>query len=202
MTNFLITAALVIFGLVSSVCAQDKVTNFGGTWNLDVAKSKLGERNNIESQTLTVTQSDKDIKVETATKRLPPPNGSGGAPQGPPPSGGMPGGPGGPPPGGGRPGGGMGGGDMPTTYSLDGKTTKLEVQGPMGAMPVDLTAKFESAKLKLKRVSSMNGPMGSFVVSVIETWEISEDGKTLTIKRTQDSPRGITSTELVFSKKQ
>src|SRR6188508_827440 len=87
--------------------------DFSGKWTLDVAKSKLGERNNIESQTLTVTQTANDIKIDTATKRAAPPAGA---------------------PGGGG-GGGMGrGGDGAATYMLDGKDMKSEVAGPGGAM--------------------------------------------------------------------
>ena len=185
MTNFLITAALVIFGLVSSVCAQDKATNFGGTWNLNVAKSKLGERNSVESQTMTVTQTDKDIKIETKTTRKAPPEGA-------PPPGGM---------GGGRPGGGMGGGDTPTTYALDGKETKSEVQGPMGAMPVTLKAKFDGGKLNLSRASTFNGPMGEVTMTTKETWELSTDGNTLTVNTTRTTMRGDETTTKVFAKK-
>ena len=75
-SKFLFAAfASLIF---AAAAFAQKAPNFGGTWTLDVSKSKLGDRNNIESQTLTVTQSDKDIKIETATKRTPPPNGGGG----------------------------------------------------------------------------------------------------------------------------
>lgn len=183
-TNLLVTAALIIFAMVSSICAQDKVTNFGGTWNLDVAKSKLDERARIESQTLTVTQTDKDIKVETATKRVPMPDGYQGGP-----AGGM------------ARGGGMMGGDAPTTYTLDGKETKTEVQGPMGSMPVSLKAKFDGGKLTLTRSSTMSGPMGEMTMTTKEVWELSADGKTLTINTERNSPRGTDTTTRVFSKK-
>lgn len=185
MTSFLITAALIIFGLVSSAFAQDKAVNFAGTWNLDVAKSKLGDRNMIEAQTMTVTQTDRDIKVETKTTRKAPPEGT-------------------PPPGGGRPGGGpggMGGGDMPTTYALDGKETKTEVQGPMGAMPVSLVAKFEGSKLNLSRSSTFNGPMGEVTMTTKETWDLSADGNTLTVNTTRTTMRGAETTTKVFAKK-
>ena len=184
-TNLLVTAVLIILAVFSSVSAQDKVTNFGGTWTLDVAKSKLDERARIESQTLTVTQTDKDIKVETATKRIPMPEGYQGGP-----AGGMA-----------RGGGMMGGGDMPTTYALDGKETKTEVQGPMGAMPVTLKAKFDGGKLHLSRSSTMSGPMGEMTMMTKEVWELSTDGKTLTVNTTRNTPRGTDTTTRVFAKK-
>jgi hypothetical protein len=119
--NFMLAAVFSLFVLAFAASAQDKATNFSGTWNLDVAKSKLDERAHIETQTLTVTQTGKDLKVETATRHTPPPadkekqdGGKGG-------DGGRMGG------GGGRMRGGMmGGGDGTRTYTLDGKETKKE----------------------------------------------------------------------------
>jgi hypothetical protein len=182
--TFLLTAVFALMAM--AVSAQDKAPNFGGTWNLDVAKSKLGDRNTIESQTMTVTQTDKDIKIETKTTRKAPPEGA--------------------PTGGGRPGGGMGGGmmgggDLPTTYTLDGKETKTEVQGPMGAMPVALKAKFEAGKLNLSRSSTFNGPMGEVTMMTKETWELSADGNTLTVNTERTTMRGNDTTTKVFAKK-
>lgn len=181
MTSFLITAALIIFGLVSSAFAQDKATNFGGPWNLDVAKSKLGDRNTIEAQTMTVTQTDKDIKVETKTTRKAPPEGA-------------------PPPGGGRPGGGpggMGGGDMPMTYALDGKETKTEIQTQMGAMTIVTKAKLEGGKFMITRTTQT--PMGDRTST--ETWSLGTDGKTLTVESTRPNrDGGMDTTTRVFNK--
>ena len=185
--TFLMTAIFALFAMAAS--AQDKAPNFGGTWNLDVAKSKLGDRNMIEAQTMTVTQTDKDIKIETKTTRKAPPEGAQ-------PPGGM---------GSGRPGGMgggmMGGGDMPTTYALDGKETKTEVQGPMGSIPVTLKAKFDAGKLQLSRSSTFNGPMGEMTMTTKETWELSADGNTLTVNTTRTTMRGDEATTKVFAKK-
>lgn len=166
--------------------AQDKTaTNFSGSWTLDASKSKLDERARIESMTLTVTQTDKDIKVETATKRLPPPE---GANQGGGQGGGM-----------GR--GGFGGGDGATTYTLDGKETATEIEGRMGKIPVKLKAELDGGKLKLTRSSTINTPNGEFTSVTKETWTLSDDGKTLTVKRDTETPRGTNSSEMVFTKK-
>ncbi len=186
MTNLLITAALIVFGLVSSVCAQS-TTNFGGTWNLDVAKSKLSDRekSSIESQTMTVTQTAADIKVETATKRNAPPA---GAPSGPPP-GGMGGG--------GRPGvGGFGGGDGTITYSLE-KETKSEMQTPMGALTTVTKAKINGGKLTITRTTQT--PMGDRTST--EVWTLAADGKTLTVESQRPNRDGGTDTTTkVFNK--
>lgn len=178
MKKNLILAAVFTLAAVFSVSAQ-KATDFSGTWTLDTAKSKLGDRNMIESQTLTVTQNDKEIKIETASKMKPPPE---GGPQR------------------GARMGMMGGGDGISTYSLDGKETKSEVQGPMGAMPVSMKAAWDGSKLKLTRSSSFSGPMGDVTIGSKETWSLGTDG-VLTVERETSSPRGTNSTTLVFSKK-
>jgi hypothetical protein len=189
--NFMLAAVFSLFVFAFSASAQEKATNFSGTWNLDVSKSKLGDRVPIESQTLTVTQTDKDIKVETVTKHAPPPA---DAPQGMEKGGGKMGGHG-------HRGGGMMGGDGTTTYNLDGKETKTEVSGPMGSMPVSLKAKIESGKLNLSRSSSFSGPMGDMTMTSKETWELSSDGNTLTVNAERSSPRGNETTTKIFTKK-
>jgi hypothetical protein len=192
--KFMLAAVFSLFVLAFAASAQDKAANFSGTWNLDVAKSKLDERAHIESQTLTVTQTDKDIKIETATKHAPPPvdkekqdgdKSGDGARSG----------------GGRRRGGMMGGGDGTTTYSLDGKETKTEVQGPMGTMPVSLKARLRSGKLELGRNSTLNGRMGEVSVSSREVWELSADGTTLTVNSERTSPRGTNSSTMVYTKR-
>ncbi len=173
-----LTAAVCLFSIAT--LAQDKKADYSGTWTLDVSKSKLDERARIESQTLTVTQTDKDITVATATKRLPPPA---DAPQG------------------GRRGGGMGGGDSVTTYSLDGKETTIEQETQMGKVPVKLTAKSDAGKLHLASSRTMNTQMGEMTMTTKETWELSTDGKTLTVNRESTSPRGTNSSTMIFVKK-
>jgi len=176
---FFAAAVVCLFAL--AVFAQ-KAPNFSGTWTLDVSKSKLGDRNNIESQTLTVTQSDKDIKYETATKRTAPTNGGGGG-------GGM--------------GGGGRGGDMATTFTLDGKDTKMDMPGPGGtSSPATMNGKWDGGKLVLTTVRSFTNPQsGEAITSTSkQTWELGADGKSLTITTDSTSPRGTNSTTRVFTK--
>jgi len=168
--NMLLAAMFSLFVFAVAASAQ---TNFSGKWSLDVSKSKLGDRNSIESQTLTVTQTDKEIKVETATKRAE--SAAGGR-------------------------GRFGGGDGATTYSLAGKETSVSVDGPMGPMPVALTAKFDGGKLHLSQARTFNGPNGEVKVTTKDTWELGADGKTLTVNRESTSPRGSNSTTFVYTK--
>jgi hypothetical protein len=182
-----------VFLLSLSAFAQ---SNFSGTWELDKSKSKLDERmaKMIEGQTLIVSQTDKEFKVETKTKRLPPPEG-----------GAMMGGGGG----GNRPamgGGGMGGGrggDGTATYTLDGKETTVQMDSPMGQQPVVFKGKAEKdGTLKLSQTRSFTTPSGDTMTSSnMEQWTLSADGKTLTVKRENKSPRGDSSSESVYQKK-
>jgi hypothetical protein len=58
-----IFALTAVFCLMSVAAFAQKKTDFSGTWALDVAKSQLGERSRVESMTLTVAQTDKNLKV-------------------------------------------------------------------------------------------------------------------------------------------
>jgi hypothetical protein len=211
--------SVCLFVLSLSAFSQTK-TNFSGTWELDKANSKLDERQakSIESQTLTITQTDKEFTVDVKTKRLPPPEMNGGDKPKPPSDGAaMPPSDGGKPPmdGGGRgqgrgegpgrgPGGGrggMGGGmDGTTTYSLDGKETTMQQESPMGQMPVTMKAKFDKTSLKLSRISTFESPMGEVTISNKETFTLSADGNTLTVKRESETPRGSFSSESTYKK--
>jgi hypothetical protein len=77
----------------------------------------------------------------------------------------------------------------------------MEVEGRMGKIPVKLKAELDGGKLKLFRSSTFSGQMGEITTKTNETWTLSDDGKTLTIKRDMESPRGTNSSEMVFMKK-
>ena len=180
-----------IFFLAAVVCVsavagfgQAKPTDFSGTWILDTAKSKLDERMRVEAMTLTVSQTDKELKVTTETKRLPPPTDA--------PAGG---------PGGRGMGRGFGGSEGAVAYSLDGKETVVEIDGPNGKMPVKYKALLETGKATLTSTRTFSGPMGEITMTGKDSWSLSEDGKTLTVVREQSSPRGSSSSTLVFAKK-
>jgi hypothetical protein len=183
--NILFAAVFTLFVMAVSASAQ-KAATFSGTWTLDVSKSKLGERNMIESQTLTVTQTDKDIKIATATKRAAPPEGA-------------PGGGGA----GGRLAGGMGMGPAENTisYNLDGKEVAIEQETPRGKVPTKMTGKVDGGKLSLTTSRTFQTPNGEMTQTTKETWSLSADGNTLTIDREQSSQRGSASTTSVYTRK-
>lgn len=166
--------------------------SYSGTWKLDKERSTLAGPMRIDSMTLTVAHTEREIKVETATKRQAPPEGAGA------PTAGAPGGG----PGRGPVGrGGMGMADGTTVYSLDGKETMAEVDGPMGKMPVTYKGSAKAdGSLELSSSRTFSGRMGDVTMTTKETWSLSADGKTLTIDRVNSTPRGDQTAKLVFTK--
>lgn len=182
------SAVVMVFAI--GAAAQATNPDFSGKWKLDASQSKLDERSRIESIDMTVAQTDTELSVTTKTTRSAAPAGG---------SGGFGGGGGGGR--GGFGGGGFGGGgDGTTKYTLDGKETTVDQPGPNGSIPVKFKAKFDSGKLRLNQTRTLNTPGGEFTLTTKEEWSLSEDGKTLTVKRTQDTPRGSTSSTMVFAK--
>jgi hypothetical protein len=158
---FFATALVCLFAL--GAFAQ-KSADFSGKWNLDLTKSELGQQAAmIKSQTVTITQSGTSFKVSTATERNTPPDSAGG---------GM---------GQGR-GGFGGGGDQ--SYTLDGKEVSTERQTPNGTMTIKTTASQSGNKVIVSSI--FPGPNGD--VKSTTTYELSGDGKTLTV--TRESTRG------------
>jgi hypothetical protein len=149
--NLLLTAAFAVLVFALSASAQ-KTTDFSGNWTLDVSKSSPAETM-IDSQTIKVTQSATDVKVERTTKMKE----NAGAPGG---------GAGG---GGGR---GMGGGGGAQTYGI-GTPIKVSRDTPNGAIEISMSAKIDGSKLTL----STSTPQGSRD----ETWTLNSDG-TVTVQ--------------------
>lgn len=175
MKKILFLTAVVCL-LAISAFAQNK-TDFSGDWELDTVSSKMDERMRVESMTMKVQQTEKDITVGTFTKRAI--SNEGGMNRG-------------------------GGGTTPTalTYSLEGKETKAEVGA--GAMAGTATLKASlgaDGKLNLSAVRNINTQMGAMTITVNETWELADGGKTLKVTRNMETPRGTQNSELIFAKK-
>ena len=185
MKKIFFLAAVICLSAVAAL-GQAKPTDFSGTWVLDASKSKLDERMRVESMTLTVAQTDKELKVTTETKRMAPPaDASAGGPGG---ARGM--------------GRGFGVGDGTIAYSLEGKETTVEIDGPNGKMPVKYKAVLEGGNATLSSSRTFStGSMGDITVTGKDSWSLSPDGKTLTVVREQSTPRGTNSSTLVFVKK-
>jgi hypothetical protein len=162
--------------------------NFAGTWSLDKTKSKdlPPQMSNLDSLTLTVTQDAAQITVDSKVTTASAPADGGGA--------------GGPGMGGGRGRGGMGGGFAPSaSYKLDGTETTTEGQRG-GTVTSKAEWKDGGKTLVLKSVRKANFQGNDVTFTTTEEWSLSGDGKTLTVKRTSESPRGTQSSTLVFNK--
>ncbi|HJT68530.1 MAG TPA: hypothetical protein VJ749_18885 [Pyrinomonadaceae bacterium] len=159
--------------------------NFGGTWTLDKSKSQgLNPRlQNAESVSWVITQTDKEITIEEKV--------TGGNP----PAGAPAGGPGG----GGGGGRGMGGFGGPRTFNLDGSETSADMGG-RGKVARKATVSGDGKTLELSSKSTFEGQNGEVTATTTEKLQLSADGKTLTVTRHSESPRGPQDSTLVFNK--
>jgi hypothetical protein len=180
-----LAAIICLFSL--GAFAQQSKSNFAGNWELDLQKSKLPEMSRLQSETLKVTQTDKELKIEMASKRTPPPEGANGG------AGNRRG----------NWGGGFGGDGMQTfNYSLEGKETTTEGVAGIPAASATLKASLEKdGKLKLSATRKISGPQGEFTVTAKETWELVEGGKALKVTRETETRRGVQTFELYYAKK-
>ena len=167
----LITAlALAAFGTTGGL-----PVSFAGTWTLDKAKSQgLDQRmQNAESVTCVITQDDKTISVEWKVV--------GAQPQG---------------------GGGGGRGPAgPRVYNLDGKEVTTDAGGQMGGtntMKATWSDATKTLELMSVRAGNFNG--NDFKATTTDKMSLSADGKTLTMVRHSESPRGTQDATFVLNK--
>lgn len=171
--------------LVIAVAVQAAApANFAGTWTLDKSKSQgLSPRiQNAESVSWVITQTEKEITIEEKV--------TGGNP----PAGGGPGGGGG---GQGGPGRGMGMGG-PRTFNLDGSETATENE--RGKTVRKATVAADGKTIELSSKSTFQGPNGEVTLNSNDKLQLSADGKTLTVNRHSESPRGTQDSTLVLNK--
>lgn len=175
------TACVLLAGVLSASAAAP--ASFAGTWALDKAKSEGLPPNAaaIESLTLTVTQDAQQLTVDSKATMGSQADAAGG-------------------PGQGR-GRGMGLYPQNSSYKLDGTETTADNPGGRGGTTTfKATWKDGGKTLELKRVSKFSFQGNDVTITNTEDWTLSADGKTLTIKRTSESPRGTQSSTLVFNK--
>jgi hypothetical protein len=180
----LITGAMTALVLIALAVSAQKNTSFAGTWSLDKAKSQgLDQRMQNADITWTITQDDAKISIETKVSNAQ--AAAGGGLGG---GGGM---------GGGR-GMGMGG---PRIYTLDGKEVTTEGGGQMGGSnttKANWSSDGKTLELSSVRTGSFNG--NDFKATSQDKLSLSGDGKTLTVVRHGESPRGTQDSTLVFNK--
>jgi hypothetical protein len=191
---------LYAFGLTSALvfalAAHAAAPNFAGTWTLDKSKSQgLNQRlQNADSVTWNITQTEKEITIDEKIAGGGGPGGPGGPPAGAPAAGG-------PPPGGGQ-GGGPGRGGMmggPRTYNLDGSETSGETG--RGKFVRKATLSSDGKTLELSSKTTFQTPDGNEVTTTSsEKLTLSADGKSLTVVRHAETPRGAQDSTYVFNK--
>ncbi len=194
----LLCALSLISALVFALAVQAAApTSFAGSWTLDKSKSQgLSQRvQNAESVSWTITQTDKTITIEEKVTGGQP-SGGGGAGAAAPAAGG-------PPTGGGGQGGGQGrgmGGGMggPRTFNLDGSETSGEMG--RGKFVRKATWSSDGKTLELSSKTTFQGPEGEFTANNSDKLSVSEDGKTLTVTRHSESPRGAQDSTWVLNK--
>ena len=217
----LLTVALTL-GLHGAGAAQSKAADYSGKWELDKNQnSDLPP--SLESYTLSVTQDAKQLSVEADIQgelgRRGGPGGGGGRrggagrPEGGRSGGGFPGG-GGPGGGGERPKGMAVGmalrmGAQKATYALDGKETVVQLesreggdgQPPFPGGTITLKANLKkNGKLELQSSRRIETPEGERTITTKDVWELSDNGKTLTVNRSFETPRGSEEVKLIFTR--
>jgi len=159
--------------------------NFAGTWTLDKSKSQgLNPRlQNAESVSWVITQTDKEITIEEKVTGGAPPANMGGGDR---------------PAGGRGQGRGMGGFGGPRTFNLDGSETSADTG--RGKIARKATVSADGKTLELTSKSTFQGQEGEITATTTEKLQLSGDGKTLTVNRHNESPRGAQDSTLVFNK--
>jgi len=183
MKRLFLIAGLVAAFMLLVVAASAQKAGFAGTWSLDKSKSQgLSTRiQGADKVTWTVTQDDKTVSIEQKVEGGQPPAGGGGG------GGGMGGG-------GGR---GPGGPAGPQSYNLDGK--EVTTQGQNGGS-TSMKSSWSGSTLELTTVRSGSFNGQDFKATSSDKLSLSGDGKTLTVSRHNESPRGTTDSTWVFNK--
>ncbi len=177
MKKITVLTAMFCLCFQATVAVFAATPNFAGNWELDLSRSKLPEMMQIESMTLKVTQTEKELQIESATKRA---RGSMGSPM--------------------RRGGD---GTQTVVYSLEGKEINAEISsGAMAGKETRRALVTSDGKLSLTIMRSFNSETGGTVaLKTNDTWELMDEGKTLKVIRYMEMPRGATNAELYFTKK-
>ena len=84
-----------------------------------------------------------------------------------------------------------------STYTTDGKDNINKMRSPAGEQDVKSTTKWNGKTLATSRTIDAQG----MTVGIEETWELSADGKVLTINRALKTPQGDFTTKITLNKK-
>jgi hypothetical protein len=90
-------------------------------------------------------------------------------------------------------------------FDLTGKSTQAEttVHTPDGDRKIPMTLKGvvrEDGRIEVTEEREIRGPEGSINATTYELWDVSADGKTLTVHRRDTMPRGTFEYDMVFTR--
>ena len=176
-----ILGLIFILSFVMGISAQEKKADYSGVWELNVAESELNEFSLIEAMILTVTQTEKKLSIKREVEMGEPPSNSSArrvsltAKDGE---------------------------DAGENYNLDGTEIESELKGEMADGTRTRLAGFDDDdNLILTTTMNLNFQGREINSTMKETWELSGEGKTLTVKREIETPNGTRTSKLVFAKK-
>jgi hypothetical protein len=92
----------------------------------------------------------------------------------------------------------MGGFGGPRTFTLDGSETSADTG--RGKVVRKATVSSDGKTLELTSKATFQGQDGEITTTTTEKLQLSADGKTLTVTRHSESPRGPQDSTLVFNK--
>ena len=84
-----------------------------------------------------------------------------------------------------------------STYTTDGKDNINKMRSPAGEQDVKSTTKWNEKTLTTSRTIEAQG----MSIGIEETWDLSADGKVLTINRMLKTPQGDFNTKITLNKK-
>jgi hypothetical protein len=180
MKNLIFFLTIVFSLFCFSAYAQSK-PDFSGEWIFDKTASKMSISSVIESITIKARQTANEIEVETKTRFLD------GADD--------------PVTSGGPRVVRVSVGDGTVRYVLNGQEIISEADTLSGKTPIMLKGYFEKdGKLNLSSKRTITSTNGEILVLTQETWELADDGNTLTIVRETKAPNGTRKIEMNLKK--
>ncbi|HKR00834.1 MAG TPA: hypothetical protein VJT09_09175 [Pyrinomonadaceae bacterium] len=87
------------------------------------------------------------------------------------------------------------------SYKLDGSKAKAQMGGRMPGEATIYLEQKEDGKVVLHVLRELNFQGNAVTITITESWELMDNGKTLKAKRTVESPRGTQEMEMVYTKK-
>lgn len=148
--------------------------DFSGDWELDISRSTLPGAMQIESMTLKVRQTEKNLQFESLAKTSQKADA-----ETKPKTGFL---------------------TQTASFNLENEATDSSGGGDAAA-PREKASVTADGRLNLIIVRNFQNEMGSFTMKTNEIWELLDAGETLKVTRYTESPRGATNAEMYFTKK-